>query len=71
MNGIELADAVMELVPDCRILLLSGQAATVDLLAKRPQAAPSFTLLAKPIHPRELLLQISQLGFANARASKG
>src|SRR5580698_10284646 len=33
MSGIELAIKMRRMFPDCKILLFSGQAATVDLLA--------------------------------------
>src|ERR1700728_1755951 len=32
MTGVELAITLGELVPDCKVLLFSGQAATADLL---------------------------------------
>jgi CheY-like chemotaxis protein len=34
MSGIELADAVKSAVPDCKIVLLSGQASKSDLLGR-------------------------------------
>jgi DNA-binding response OmpR family regulator len=62
MNGIDLAVGVKELVPDCQVLLFSGQAATVDLLADPKYAFHNFVLLSKPLHPRQLLAHISTLG---------
>jgi CheY-like chemotaxis protein len=58
MNGIELAIELVELIPDCKILLFSGQAGTMDMLAPARQAGHSFTLLAKPMHPTALLAQV-------------
>jgi DNA-binding response OmpR family regulator len=54
-SGIELAIKVRRIFPDCRILLFSGQAATTDLLASAHSAGHSFELLAKPVHPKDLL----------------
>ena len=65
MNGVELAIAVAEVVPDCRILLFSGQAATNDLLKEAREAGHEFPVLAKPIHPTDLLAQASRM-FAHA-----
>lgn len=65
MNGIELAMEICSQVPDCRVVLLSGQAATMDLLERYPQATERFTLLAKPVFPRELLRRLSQLGLSS------
>jgi CheY-like chemotaxis protein len=61
MNGIDLAITIRRIFPDCKILLFSGQAATMDLLANARNAGHplSFTLLTKPVHPNELLSYIS------------
>jgi DNA-binding response OmpR family regulator len=61
-NGVELAMKVLSLAPDCRILLLSGQAATSDLLAQSGLADDKFVLMGKPVPPRELLDQVWRLG---------
>jgi DNA-binding response OmpR family regulator len=62
LNGIDLGVEVTALVPDCKVLLFSGQAATVDLLADPRYAIHNFVLLNKPVHPRELLAHISDFG---------
>lgn len=59
ISGIDLAMAFVELVPDCRILLLSGQAEALDLLTQSGIAQGRFKILAKPIDPPELLSEIS------------
>lgn len=58
MSGIELAIAIKRIFPDCKILLFSGQAATSDLLAHAKNEGHQFTLLNKPIHPRDLLARV-------------
>jgi DNA-binding response OmpR family regulator len=60
MSGTELAIAIIQSVPDCKVLLFSGQAATVDLLARARDQGHDFTLLAKPIHPTDMLRRISE-----------
>jgi CheY-like chemotaxis protein len=60
MSGIELAIALTQNVPECKILLFSGQAATVDLLAKAREMGHNFTTLAKPVHPKDMLRRISE-----------
>lgn len=55
MNGIETAKAIMQSLPNCRIILFSGQTASVDLLAKAQAEGYSFEVLAKPINPEKLL----------------
>src|SRR5271156_1314934 len=60
MTGIDLAIAMRESVPDCKVLLFSGQASTLDLLAKARNDGHDFALLLKPVHPTELLARISE-----------
>lgn len=59
MSGVELAITVRRIFPDCKILLFSGQASTADLLATAKSQGHHFTLLSKPVHPRELLALVS------------
>ncbi|MGH9485595.1 MAG: response regulator [Terriglobales bacterium] len=54
LNGVDASLEIQRLLPRCRIILLSGQAATADLLAQSP-AAQSFEIFAKPVHPETLL----------------
>jgi DNA-binding response OmpR family regulator len=61
MNGVDLAIAIKTSVPDCKVLLLSGQPAGVDMLAAARNAGHDFTLLLKPLHPARLLAQLSKM----------
>lgn len=60
MTGVELAITIAQTIPTCKILLFSGQAATVDLLEKAREAGHTFTTLTKPVHPTDLLKRISE-----------
>jgi len=55
MTGIDAAIRISRLVPNCRIILFSGQAATADLLQRAEADGHHFEILVKPIHPRVLL----------------
>jgi CheY-like chemotaxis protein len=59
MNGVELAMTVLQDVPECGVLLFSGHATDRDLEPAR-KAGHSFTLLSKPVHPVEMLKQVSR-----------
>ena len=61
MNGIELALAVSERCPECKVLLFSGQAATAELLDRAKKQGCDFPLLAKPIHPEDLLKKVAEI----------
>lgn len=58
MNGIELAIIVRSKFPNCKILLLSGQVVTTDMLETARAQGYEFDILAKPIHPTHLLAQL-------------
>lgn len=60
MSGIELAITIRRIFPDCKVLLFSGHAATAGLMAGAQRAGHTFTLLSKPVHPKELLAWVSQ-----------
>jgi CheY-like chemotaxis protein len=55
LNGIETGIKVREIVPNCKIILFSGQAATVDLLEQARKQGHRFEILAKPIRPEHLI----------------
>ena len=61
MNGVELAVQFKTKYPNCKILLFSGQAATVELLESARNEGHDFVLLEKPIHPSDLLAAIKKL----------
>jgi len=60
ISGIELAQTITRVYPDCKILLFSGQASTVDLMASAERAGHRFTLLSKPLPPEELLNHVAR-----------
>ncbi|MGE5205300.1 MAG: response regulator [Chlamydiota bacterium] len=69
MDGVEMAMLVRERHPECRILLISGQAATTNLLEDARRRGYDFELLAKPIHPEDLLARLATITSAPAQTS--
>ena len=55
LNGIETGIRIRKIAPNCRVILFSGQAATVDLLEEARQQGHRFDILAKPIRPEQLI----------------
>ena len=55
MDGINLAIAIQEMCPHCKVLLFSGCAETGDLLAQAKSNGHNFEIVAKPVNPRFLL----------------
>jgi CheY-like chemotaxis protein len=60
LSGVELAIAIKQECPECKIILFSGHAETLDLLSAAREKGYDFSLLAKPLHPADLLRHIRQ-----------
>jgi CheY-like chemotaxis protein len=60
MSGVELALTLERTMPGCKILLFSGQAATVDLLEQARRMGHEFAILTKPVHPSDMLRRVSE-----------
>lgn len=58
LNGIDAAIKIRDMLPSCKILLFSGQAATADLLDRAQGQGHQFEILAKPVHPQDLLAKL-------------
>ena len=61
INGIELAIRMCSEVPNCKLLLIAGQAETSDLLDEARRRGYEFEILAKPVSPTELLAKAAEL----------
>ncbi len=69
VNGIDIAIIFHKELPGCRVLLFSGQAATADLLADARGRGYDFDILAKPVHPEELLRRLEEPGAMSSAAT--
>jgi two-component system, cell cycle response regulator CpdR len=65
MDGIELAQKATIIVPDLRVMFITGFSA-VSL--KAGQAMPSAKVLSKPFHLRDLVLEVDRM-FAHSSAT--
>jgi CheY-like chemotaxis protein len=61
IDGIEAAISIQNRLPQCRVLLISGHAATKDLLRAAIANGHNFEVLAKPVPPTDLLAQVSEI----------
>jgi DNA-binding NtrC family response regulator len=61
LNGIDLGIQFKAIHPRCKVLLFSGAHSTGPLLADAHQKGFQFSILAKPVHPTELLAKLKQL----------
>jgi CheY-like chemotaxis protein len=60
MNGVELAMAIRKMYPSTRIILFSGQAGISDILLEGQRQGFQFELVAKPIHPLDLIKRLKE-----------
>lgn len=54
-NGIETANEVCKILPQCRIILISGNQETARLLNEAHDRGCEFEIHAKPVHPSTLI----------------
>ncbi len=55
MSGIDLAIHIREEFPACHVLLMSGRGSTEGLIEQSARRGHFFTVLQKPVPPREML----------------
>ena len=65
ITGVQAALILQTMYPHCKILLLSGQAETEDLLHESRVQGLKFELIGKPVPPRLLLAKLRQMERAN------
>jgi CheY-like chemotaxis protein len=58
LNGIDTVIQLRKLFPKIKVLLFSGQAATANLLENARAQGYEFEILAKPVHPQDLLAKL-------------
>jgi DNA-binding response OmpR family regulator len=63
LNGVDLAVQFKAIYPQCRVLLFSGAISTGHLLDDARVQGHEFHILAKPVHPSELLNKLKQMGL--------
>jgi CheY-like chemotaxis protein len=66
MNGIEAAIEIREMLPKCKVLLVSGDNEAGDLLQEAETRGYQFDLLALPVHPLVLFQTLRSVGTAQS-----
>jgi len=61
MDGVEFAIRARALHPATAIVLISGNAGTVQIVDSARRRGHAFELLAKPVPPRELLARVAAI----------
>ncbi len=66
MNGIEAAIQIHDLLPECKVVLVSGDNAAGALLQGALARGYKFEILAKPVHPLELFQTLRSVRTAQS-----
>lgn len=61
ITGIEAAIQIRAAQPTCKVLLFSGQAASINLLEMARSQVNEFEILLKPVHPADLLARLGKM----------
>lgn len=69
ITGIEAAVRILEIAPECLVILISGQANTANQLGGAHHLGHELEILPKPVHPKVLLELIA--AFAIERTAAG
>jgi CheY-like chemotaxis protein len=64
MNGIEAAIEICKILPECKVLLVSGDNEAGALLQEAETRGYKFDLLAMPVHPFVLFQTLRSVGAA-------
>lgn len=59
MNGIQLAMAIVNAMPDCKVLLFSNHETYDDVVSAREDGY-DFPALVKPVHPADMLKRVKE-----------
>jgi DNA-binding response OmpR family regulator len=61
MTGIDAAIEICKVLPNCKVLLISGNIETSDLLMAAHDLGHDFDILAKPFHPSEIIDRLNAM----------
>ena len=61
MNGVDLAIALKEVAPACKVLLFSAHAGAAELVMAAREMGHEFLFLAKPVHPAIVVTRAKEL----------
>jgi DNA-binding response OmpR family regulator len=58
MDGFSLALEITRIIPDCEVILFSGQYSTCDVVSTQHAQGHDFLTLIKPVHPVDMLARV-------------
>lgn len=65
MTGIEAAIEICKVLPTCKVLLMSGNTRTSEMLKAALEQGHDFDIVAKPVHPSVILDRLKAMSIVN------
>ena len=65
MTGIDAAIEIRKVLPNCKVLLVSGNTRTSDMLENAHERGHDFDILAKPVHPSLILGKLNAMSVGD------
>ena len=65
MSGIDAAIEICKVLPNCKVLLISGKIETSDMLMATHHLGHDFDILAKPFHPSVIIERLNAMSVVN------
>ncbi len=65
LSGIDAAIEICKLLPNCKVLLFSGNIGTSDMLETAHGLGHDFEILAKPVHPDVIIDRLNAMSVVN------
>lgn len=66
LDGVALASYLAQVLPSCKVLLISGNLDAAEIMNESKESGRAFPLLAKPVHPDHIF---EFLGSSSHQAS--
>jgi CheY-like chemotaxis protein len=65
ITGIDAAIEICKALPNCQVLLVSGNENAADLLKDANERGHDFEILAKPVHPSVIIDRLREMSVLN------
>jgi DNA-binding NarL/FixJ family response regulator len=65
LTGIDSAIEIRKVLPNCKVLLVSGDNQTSDMLRDAHERGHDFEILAKPVHPSVIIDRLKAMSVVN------
>jgi DNA-binding NtrC family response regulator len=65
LTGIDSAIEILKVLPNCKVLLVSGDNRTDDMLKDAHEGGHDFDILAKPVHPSVIIDRLKAMSVVN------